>query len=63
MFLGAFVEVEVRCDEGSTTNEARVRLQAFADALGLQHMRVGYVELWLQRYNPPAYRLGHYHLE
>lgn len=60
--LGDFVEVEVRCEEETDTSEAQTKLQAFAADLGLQHIRVGYVELWLQKYNPPAYLLGKYHL-
>ena len=30
--------------------------------LGTEHIRVGYIELWLHIHNPRAYQLGKYHL-
>lgn len=60
--LGDFVEVEVRCEEEEDTSRAQEQLRAFAADLGIEHVRVGYVELWLQKYHVEAYRLGRYQL-
>ena len=60
--LGDFVEVEVRCAEDANTREAQEKLQGFVAGLGIKHIRVGYVELWLQKYNVDAYLLGKYRL-
>lgn len=60
--LGDFIEVEVRCEEGADTSRAQKQLQAFVADLGIEHLRVGYVELWLQKYDMAAYRLGRYQL-
>ncbi|HEU0003257.1 MAG TPA: CYTH domain-containing protein [Ktedonobacteraceae bacterium] len=60
--LGSFLEVETHCEEGADTSQAQARLQAFVSNLDVQHIKVGYVELWLYKYNPAAYRAGRYHL-
>lgn len=60
--LGDFIEVEVRCEEGTDTRRAQEQLQTFVADLGIEHIRVGYVELWLQQYNLVAYHLGRYQL-
>lgn len=60
--LGDFLEVETRGEEGEDSNQAIARLQHFVSALNVQHIKVGYVELWLLAHNPRAYELGHYHL-
>jgi adenylate cyclase class IV len=59
--LGDFLEVETHCEEDADTGEARERLQAFVSDLQVQHINVGYVELWLARHNPAAYQAGRYH--
>lgn len=60
--LGNFLEVETHCEEGADTSQAQARLQAFVSNLDVQHIKVGYVELWLYKYNPAAYQAGRYHL-
>jgi adenylate cyclase class 2 len=60
--LGDFLEVETHCEEEAETGEAQARLQAFVSDLQVQHINVGYVELWLARHNPAAYQAGKYHL-
>jgi adenylate cyclase class 2 len=60
--LGDFLEVETQCEENGDTTEAQARLQAFVADLHVQHIKVGYVELWLHKHNPEAYQVGRYHL-
>lgn len=60
--LGNFLEVETHCEEGADTDQAQARLQAFVTDLHVRHIKVGYVELWLYKYNPAAYSAGKYHL-
>jgi adenylate cyclase class 2 len=60
--LGDFLEVETHCEEETDTRQARARLQAFVSDLHVQHINVGYVELWLSKHNPEAYQVGRYHL-
>lgn len=60
--LGNFLEVETHCEEGADTGQAQARLQAFVSDLHVEHVKVGYVELWLYRHNPAAYAAGRYHL-
>ena len=61
--LGDFLEVETRSEEGADTGQAVATLEAFVADLHVQHIKVGYVELWLRVHNPQAYQLGQYHLE
>jgi adenylate cyclase, class 2 len=61
--LGDFLEVETLCEEGSETRQAIEQVQAFAAGLDAQQVHVGYVELWLQKYHPSAYRQGKYQEE
>lgn len=58
--LGEFVELEAHCEEGTETHQILRRLHDFLDKIDLQHLRLGYVELWLHRYRPAVYRLGRY---
>jgi adenylate cyclase class IV len=60
--LGDFLEVETQCEEDGDTIQAQARLQAFVADLHVQHIKVGYVELWLYKHNPEAYQAGRYHL-
>jgi adenylate cyclase class IV len=60
--LGNFLEVETHCEEDTDTSQAQARLQAFVSDLDVQHIKVGYVELWLHKHNPAAYQAGRYHL-
>jgi len=60
--LGDFLEVETQCEEEASIPEAQARLQAFVADLPIQHIKVGYVELWLHKHNPEAYQLGKYRL-
>jgi adenylate cyclase class IV len=60
--LGDFVEIELQCPENSDTHHAKARIRDLASRLAARHVRVGYVELWLQKYNPLAYQLGRYRL-
>jgi adenylate cyclase, class 2 len=59
--LGDFLEVETLCEEDANTTQAQARLQAFVSDLDVQHIKVGYVELWLHKHNPAAYQVGRYH--
>lgn len=61
--LGDFLELEIRCPAGPVADEALATLQALATDLKAEHIPVGYVELWLRKRNPAAYRVGKYHLE
>jgi adenylate cyclase class IV len=60
--LGDFLEVETQCEEAAETTDAQARLQAFVADLHVQHIKVGYVELWLYKHNQEAYQAGRYHL-
>jgi len=60
--LGDFLEVETQCEEGDDTKHAESQLQAFVADFHIQHIKVGYVELWLYKHNPEAYQVGRYHL-
>jgi adenylate cyclase class IV len=60
--LGDFLEIETNCEEGTDTSQAEARLHTFVSNLPVQHIRVGYVELWLAKHNPAAYEVGQYHL-
>ena len=60
--LGDFLEVEIGCEEGADTSEAEEILRRFVADLQGEHIKVGYVELWLRLHNPHAYELGRYHL-
>lgn len=54
--LGTFIEVESKGEVG----EEILRLQ---ETLGLQHIPVEYVELYLKQHNPNLYKQGRYLLE
>lgn len=58
--LGDFLEIETQCEEGSETPQAIEQLQAFAAGVEARQVHVGYVELWLQKHHPRAYRQGKY---
>jgi adenylate cyclase, class 2 len=58
--LGDFLEIETRCEVESETRQAIERVQAFAAGLEARQVHVGYVELWLQKHRPRAYRQGKY---
>jgi adenylate cyclase class IV len=59
--LGEFVEIEMQCEEGSDTHQAIAQVQALAASFAARQVRVGYVELWLQKYHPQADHRGKYH--
>jgi adenylate cyclase class 2 len=59
--LGDFVEIETQCEEGSDTHQAVAQVQRFAAGFAARQVRVGYVELWLQKHHPRAYQRGKYH--
>lgn len=61
--LGDFLEIEVQCEEGSETNQAIAQVQAFATGIAARQVHIGYVELWLQKHHPRAYRQGKYQEE
>ncbi|HZS77240.1 MAG TPA: CYTH domain-containing protein [Ktedonobacteraceae bacterium] len=61
--LGDFLEIETQCEEESETPQAIERIQAFAAGLEARQVHIGYVELWLQKYHPLAYRQGKYQEE
>ena len=58
--LGDFLEIETQCAEESETRQAVEQVQAFAAGVEARQVHVGYVELWLQKYHPLAYRQGQY---
>jgi adenylate cyclase, class 2 len=60
--LGDFLEVEMQCEEDGDTSGALALLHEYIADLDAQHIRVGYVELWLRIHNPQAYQLGKYRL-
>ena len=62
--LGDFVEIEAQCEEGSDTSQVETleaQVQCFAADFAARQVRVGYVELWLQKHHPQAYQVGKYH--
>lgn len=59
--LGDFLEIEMQCEEGYATRQAEARVQSFASGLAARQVRIGYVELWLQKHHPQAYLRGRYH--
>jgi len=59
--LGDFVEIETQCEEGSDTRQAVAQVQCLAAGFAARQVRVGYVELWLQKHHPRAYQRGKYH--
>ena len=59
--LGNFVEVEIQCEEGEDTSQARTELERFIHDLPAVPLKAGYTELWLQQHNPSAYQCGQYH--
>lgn len=61
--LGDFLEIETQCEVESETPQALERVQAFAAGLEARQVHIGYVELWLQKYLPRAYRQGKYQEE
>ncbi|HLJ36474.1 MAG TPA: CYTH domain-containing protein [Ktedonobacteraceae bacterium] len=61
--LGIFLEIETLCEEGGELALAVSRVQAFAADIKAQQVHIGYVELWLQKYHPYAYRKGKYQEE
>lgn len=61
--LGDFFEIETQRAEEAQADQASAELNRFVAALAfpyLEPVQVGYVELWLRRYLPEAYRLGKY---
>ncbi len=61
--LGDFVEIEGQCEEGSDTSEVEAleeQMRRFAAGFAARQVRVGYVELWLQKHHPQAYQRGKY---
>src|SRR5579859_679706 len=61
--LGDFLEIETQCEVESETPRAIEQVQAFAAGLEARQVHIGYVELWLQKYLPRAYRQGKYQEE
>lgn len=61
--LGDFLEIETQCEEESETSQAVAQVQAFAAGVEARQVHVGYVELWLQKHHPDAYRRGKYQEE
>ncbi|SRR5581483_5257551 len=61
--IGDFVEIEMQCEEDGDTRQAIARLCDLTAGFAARQVCVGYVELWLQRHHPHAYRLGKYHEE
>lgn len=55
--LGLFLEVEARGRNGIE------KATAFCSSRGLKNLPLGYVELWLRKYDFSAYRTGKYLLE
>jgi len=60
--LGDFLEIETQCEEDADTTQSQALLQAFVADLHVQHIKVGYVELWLYKHNLKAYQAGRYHM-
>ena len=61
--LGDYLEIETQCEVESETPWAIEQVQAFAAGLEARQVHIGYVELWLQKYLPRAYRQGKYQEE
>lgn len=60
--VGEFIEVEIMCNDGADTQEARTRVRHFVETIGGTPLPAGYVELALQRSKPEIYARGQYHL-
>jgi len=60
--LGEFLEIEAQCEEQSDTRQAIAQVQDFAADFAARQVRVGYVELWLQKHHPRIYQIGKYHV-
>lgn len=60
--LGTFLEIEGTCAEGEDEEPLRRAAALLVEELSLQHLPVGYVELWLQEHKPEAYLVGQYKL-
>jgi adenylate cyclase, class 2 len=61
--LGDFLEIEMQCEVESEVPRAIEQVQAFAAGVEARQVHVGYVELWLQKHLPRAYRQGKYQEE
>jgi adenylate cyclase class IV len=61
--VGVFVEVEIMCEDGADTQEARTRVRQFVETIGGVPLTAGYVELALLQSKPEIYARGQYHLE
>ena len=61
--LGDFLEIETQCEVESETPRAIEQVEAFAAGVEVRQVHVGYVELWLQKHLPGAYRQGKYREE
>lgn len=67
--LGNFLEIEYDIDKDNITNEEKEYYKKYLTELLKKHsilldemkyVRIGYVELYLKKYNPEAYHLGIY---
>lgn len=58
--LGDFLEMEIECREEWETQQSLMRLEGMVAGIALRTVRVGYVELWLQKYYPHIYQRGKY---
>lgn len=58
--LGDFLEIETHCAVESETPRAIEQVQVFAAGQEARQVHIGYVELWLQKHQPHAYRQGKY---
>nr|BBH87025.1 hypothetical protein KTC_17760 [Thermosporothrix sp. COM3] len=58
--LGDFLEIEIQCESTAELPLAHQRISSFLEDLPFQRLKVGYVELWLQKFNHKAYEVGHY---
>ncbi len=54
--------MEIQCEEGQDTSQARKTLGAFVSALKVEPLKAGDTELWLRQQHPEAYQCGQYHL-
>ena len=58
--IGKFLEIEIRRQEGTDTQEALAKIERFASDLAVQPVTIRYVEMWLRVHKPHLYRLGRY---